>query len=60
MGFAFSQAFIGTGMFAHISGSPFVLQNIYGVSAQMFSMLFAINGAVLAILSYVFLVRRNA
>ncbi|WP_415859190.1 hypothetical protein [Bacillus sp. V26] len=45
MGFAFSQAFIGTGMFAYISGSPFVLQNIYGVSAQMFSMPFAINGA---------------
>lgn len=45
MGFAFSQAFIMTGMFAYISGSPFVLQNIYGVSAQMFSMLFAINGA---------------
>ncbi|MCC2930112.1 MFS transporter [Bacillus sp. LBG-1-113] len=45
MGFAFSQAYIMTGMFAYISGSPFVLQNIYGVSAQMFSMLFAINGA---------------
>ncbi|MCR6595654.1 hypothetical protein NFC80_03295 [Bacillus halotolerans] len=45
MGFAFSQAFIGTGMFAYISGSPFILQNIYGVSAQMLSMLFAINGA---------------
>ncbi|MDL5610259.1 MFS transporter [Bacillus halotolerans] len=45
MGFAFSQAFIGIGMFGYISGSPFILQNIYGVSAQMFSMLFAINGA---------------
>ncbi|MEC1613515.1 MFS transporter [Bacillus mojavensis] len=45
MGFAFSQAFIMTGMFAYISVSPFVLQNIYGVSIQMFSMLFAINGA---------------
>ncbi|MEC3637637.1 hypothetical protein ACUUYQ_08295 [Bacillus halotolerans] len=45
MGFAFSQAYIGIGMFAYISGSPFVLQNIYGVSAQMFSMPFAINGA---------------
>ncbi|MBJ7895016.1 multidrug effflux MFS transporter [Bacillus atrophaeus] len=45
MGFAFSQAFILTGMFAYISGSPFVLQNIFGVSAQMFSFLFAVNGA---------------
>ncbi|MCY7946007.1 multidrug effflux MFS transporter [Bacillus atrophaeus] len=44
MGFAFSQAFILTGMFAYISGSPFVLQNIFGVSAQMFSFLFAVNG----------------
>ncbi|MBY8911797.1 multidrug effflux MFS transporter [Bacillus sp. YC2] len=45
MGFALSQAFVLTGMFAYIAGSPFVLQNIYGVSAQMFSLLFAINGA---------------
>ncbi|PRS04665.1 MFS transporter [Bacillus atrophaeus] len=45
MGFAFSQAFILTGMFAYISGSPFVLQNIFGISAQMFSFLFAVNGA---------------
>ncbi|KAA6450119.1 multidrug effflux MFS transporter [Bacillus atrophaeus] len=45
MGFAFSQAFILTGMFAYISGSPFVLQNIFDVSAQMFSFLFAVNGA---------------
>ncbi len=45
MGFALSQAFVMTGMFAYIAGSPFVLQNIYGVSAQMFSLLFAVNGA---------------
>lgn len=30
-------------MFAYISGSPFVLQDVYGVSAQTFSLLFAIN-----------------
>lgn len=45
MGFALSQAFVMIGMFAYIAGSPFVLQNIYGVSAQMFSLLFAVNGA---------------
>ncbi len=45
MGFALSQAFVMTGMFAYIAGSPFILQNIYGVSAQMFSLLFAVNGA---------------
>jgi MFS transporter, DHA1 family, multidrug resistance protein len=30
-------------MFAYISGSPFVLQEVYGVSAQEFSLLFALN-----------------
>lgn len=45
MGIALSQAFVMTGMFAYIAGSPFVLQNIYGVSAQTFSLLFAVNGA---------------
>ncbi|MFC5404437.1 multidrug effflux MFS transporter [Cohnella soli] len=44
MGFALSQAFVTAAMFAYISGSPFVLQNIYGVSPQMFSLFFAING----------------
>src|SRR5699024_3120171 len=31
-------------MFAYIAGSPFVLQNIYNISAQQFSLVFAING----------------
>ena len=31
-------------MFAYISGSPFVIQNIYGASPQMFSLIFAVNG----------------
>ncbi|MGG1230254.1 hypothetical protein [Bacillus halotolerans] len=81
MGFAFSQAFIGTGMFAYISGSPFILQNIYGVcrlrcsachlpstalagvawEENAWPMALSIFGFdVLAILFYVFLVRRNA
>jgi MFS transporter, DHA1 family, multidrug resistance protein len=30
-------------MFAYISGSPFVLQDIYGVSPQLFSVMFATN-----------------
>lgn len=30
-------------MFAYISGSPFVLQEVYGVSPQTFSLLFAVN-----------------
>ncbi|KAA8783909.1 multidrug effflux MFS transporter [Paenibacillus amylolyticus] len=44
MGYALTQGFAMAGMFAYISGSPFVLQKIYGVSPQMFSICFAING----------------
>jgi MFS transporter, DHA1 family, multidrug resistance protein len=32
-------------MFAYIAGSPFVLQDIYGLSPQAFSVVFAVNGA---------------
>lgn len=44
MGYALTQGFAAAGMFAYISGSPFVLQKIYGVSPQMFSVCFAVNG----------------
>lgn len=44
MGYALSQGFASAAMFAYISGSPFVIQNIFGISPQMFSVLFAING----------------
>lgn len=30
-------------MFAYISGSPFVLENVYGVSQQLFGVIFAVN-----------------
>lgn len=33
------------GMFGYISGSPFVLQDIHGLSAQQYSLVFASNGA---------------
>ncbi|HEY2494541.1 MAG TPA: multidrug effflux MFS transporter [Paenibacillus sp.] len=51
MGYALSQGLVGTAMFAYISGSPFVLQNIYNVSPQMFSLCFAINGLGIIIAS---------
>ncbi|SDN41037.1 MFS transporter, DHA1 family, bicyclomycin/chloramphenicol resistance protein [Paenibacillus sp. yr247] len=44
MGYALTQGLVFAGMFAYISGSPFVLQDIFGVSPQMFSVCFAING----------------
>lgn len=44
MGIALTQAFISSSMFAYIAGSPFVLQNIYEVTPQQFSLFFALNG----------------
>lgn len=44
MGIAFTQALIMSGMFAYIAGSPFILQNIYQVTPQQFSIIFAVNG----------------
>lgn len=49
MGFACSQGLVSAAMFSYISGSPFVLQNIYGVTPQGFSLFFAINGLGLII-----------
>lgn len=45
VGYVLVQGFIIAGLFAYISGSPFVLQNIYGLSAKAFSLCFAVNGA---------------
>src|SRR5699024_776349 len=44
MGVALTQGFIMASMFAYIAGSPFVLQNIYGVTPFQFSLFFALNG----------------
>ncbi|WP_409274920.1 multidrug effflux MFS transporter [Neobacillus sp. SCS-31] len=49
MGYAFTQGFITAGIFAYVSGIPFVYQNIYGVTPQQFSLLFGINGLALII-----------
>jgi DHA1 family bicyclomycin/chloramphenicol resistance-like MFS transporter len=42
-GYALSLALGFAAMFAYISGSPFVLQDIYGASPQEFSAVFAVN-----------------
>ena len=44
MGYALPQGLVMAAMFAYISGSPFVIQNIFGATPQMFSLFFAING----------------
>jgi DHA1 family bicyclomycin/chloramphenicol resistance-like MFS transporter len=43
LGYALTQAFAFGGLFAYISGSSFVLQDGYGVSPTMFSLLFGLN-----------------
>jgi len=48
-GYALTQGFIIAGIFAYVSGIPFVYQNIYGVSPQVFSLLFGVNGVALII-----------
>ena len=43
VGYALSCGFVFAAMFAYISGATFVLQDIYGLSAQQFSVVFAVN-----------------
>ena len=49
MGYALTQGFTTAGIFAYVSGVPFVYQNIYGVTPQQFSFLFGTNGLALII-----------
>lgn len=53
MGYALSQGLVTAAMFAYISGSPFVLQEIFGVSPQLFSVIFAVNGLGIIIASQI-------
>ena len=45
LGLAFAQ------MFAYIAGSPFVLENVYGVSPQVFAVIFGVNALGIVALS---------
>ena len=51
-GYALAQGFLIGGVFAYVAGTPFIYQNIYGVSPQMFSILFGMNGIGLIFGSY--------
>lgn len=44
IGYAVIVGFVHGGSFAYVAGTPFVYQGIYGVSPQLFSILFGING----------------
>lgn len=49
MGHCIMQCFAFAAFFAYISGSPFVFQNVYQVSPQLFSIIFGVNGIGLMI-----------
>nr|WP_229675750.1 Bcr/CflA family multidrug efflux MFS transporter [Saccharibacillus kuerlensis] len=53
VGYAFSQAFVMAGMFAYIAGSPFVIQDMFGISPQGYSLFFAINGLGIVLFSQI-------
>ncbi|ARK30154.1 Bcr/CflA family efflux MFS transporter [Halalkalibacter krulwichiae] len=52
IGYALTVGFIHGGSFAYVAGTPFVYQGIYGVSPQVFSVLFGINGLAIILGSY--------
>jgi DHA1 family bicyclomycin/chloramphenicol resistance-like MFS transporter len=43
LGYTLASGLAFSAMFAYIAGAPFVYQNVYGVSPQMFSLLFGAN-----------------
>ncbi len=50
VGYALSSGLVSGAMFAYISGSPFVLQDVYGLSPQQFSLVFGANALGLVLL----------
>lgn len=44
MMFVLIQGFVYAAMFCYISGSSFMLQNVFGLSDKMFSLIYGING----------------
>ncbi len=53
MGLCFTQAFMLMGLFAYIGASAYVFQDIFKLSAQQFSYIFAMNGIGLIVFSLV-------
>jgi len=58
IGYALVIALIHGGSFAYVAGTPFVYQDLYGVSPQTFSVLFGVNG--LAFISGSLIVARSS
>jgi DHA1 family bicyclomycin/chloramphenicol resistance-like MFS transporter len=53
VGYALSAGLAFAAMFAYISGSPFVTEEIYHVSPQMFSLIFAVNALGIVVASQI-------
>lgn len=49
VGYMLAQGIMTAGVFAYVAGTPFIYQNIYGVTPAVFSILFASNGVSLII-----------
>ncbi|MBP3035591.1 MFS transporter [Arthrobacter sp. zg-ZUI100] len=52
-GYLLTFCFAFTGLFAYISASPFVIQNIMGLSETRFSLIFAMNALCITIVSVI-------
>ena len=53
IGYTLSCGLSFAAMFAYISGSPFVIQNIYGLSPQAFSLIFGTNALGIALIGQI-------
>lgn len=53
MGFTLTSGLIFGGFFGYMSASPFVLQDIYGLSVQEYSFSFAVNATGVIIATYI-------
>ncbi|WP_017754007.1 multidrug effflux MFS transporter [Calidifontibacillus oryziterrae] len=53
IGYTLTQGLIFAGFFGYLSASPFVLQDIYGLSAQEYSYSFAINAAGVILATFI-------
>src|SRR5919205_421848 len=53
MGYALSAGLVMGAVFAYVAGAPFVLEDIYGVSPQVFGLLFGANALSIVVLGQV-------
>jgi len=53
MGYALASSLVFATVFAYVSGSSFVLQDVYGASPTLYSLIFGVNGIGLIIASQV-------